>query len=98
MHDSLAYARDTWIVDVDDAPHPSPSLPRVATEELTMQVYVNGEWHRRMPTLEETSCEQSIDGQRCPVRRNELSGDLCGVCHTPAEMKRCAENNAKENG
>ncbi len=94
MHDAaIAYDRDTYVVDLDEG----PSLPRASTEELEMQTYVQGAWHRRMPDLSETSCGQSIDSPRAPVRRNELRGDLCPICHTERELLKTAENYAKEN-
>lgn len=99
MHDAaLAYDRDTLVVDIDDCtPRTTPpAVSRAATEELTMQVYVAGLWHRRMPDLRDTSCELRIDSPRSPVRRNELRGDLCPICHTAPEMERAAENNRKD--
>lgn len=96
MHDAApTYDRDTYVLDVDDY-RQTPSLPRVATEELEMQVYVEGAWHRRMPDLSETACELRIDSQRSPVRRNELRGDLCPICHTAAEMERADDTNRKD--
>ena len=73
-----------------------PSLPRASTEELLMQVYVNGRWHRRMPDLQKTACDVVVDSPRSPVRRPELAGDLCPACHHAAELARAAENNQKD--
>lgn len=98
MHDALGYARytpDTLVEDVEDH-HPPIPRPRVATEDLTMHVYTMGKWHRRTPDLQLTPCEKPIAGQFCPVRREELVGDLCtDGCFTPFELRTAATNNAK---
>ena len=75
-----------------------PVTGRTRTDEFrTMQVMVLSRWHRRMPSLEETSCEVPYHSQFCPLRREELTGDLCTVCFTPGELDRAAKNNAKKD-
>lgn len=94
MHDALAYAaydRDTEVADEPIA------RPRTVTDgALTMQTYTMGKWHRRTPDLAHTACGRQIDTQRCPVRREELAGDVCPDCFTPFERHIAAQNNAKE--
>lgn len=93
LHD--AYARDTYVIDVDSFDD-APSMPRVPTEELTMHVNVLGRWHRRTPDLAATACGILYHSQFCPPRREELVGDLCGECFTEFERNRADENNAKD--
>jgi hypothetical protein len=90
MHDALArYEADTEIVDVDEW-HAPPSLPRVPTGELTMQVYVDGAYHRRTPDLATTACGVPYHSEFSKPRREELTHPLsrdCG-CFTPFELTR----------
>jgi hypothetical protein len=88
MHDALrrSYEPDTVVVDVED---PSPRA-RVQAEELTMHVMHGGLWHRRMPDLSATSCDERYHSQFAPLRREELTEPLCRVCFTPAEIERAA--------
>lgn len=91
MHDA-AYARDTFILDLEDL----PSSPRVPTEELTMHVHLEGAWHRRTPDMSHSACELVIDGQRCALRREELAGQLCTRgCFTRFELALAAAANQK---
>lgn len=98
MHEALAYAgyvADTEIEDVEEAPPPVVSRTR-SDGALTMHVYTMGKWHRRTPDLSHTGCGKSIDGQRNPVRREELVGDLCVDCFTGFELARAAASNARD--
>ncbi len=88
---------DTRVIDDPDAPpharlFPKPALPRVSTEELTMQVLVDGQWHRRIPDpVHETSCGVPFRLVETPPRREVLTyrdGDLCETCFTPHERAR----------
>lgn len=91
MHDAVAKSYETLVVDDPDAPG-MPTLPRVSTEELTMHVHVDGEWHRRMPDLSETSCGRPFHSQFSTPRREELTGALCETCFTPRERQRAQEH------
>lgn len=82
MVNALAYEPDKQIVDVEDP----PSRPRVATQELTMQVLHDGAWHRRLPDLSATACGSKYHSQFSPSRREELRHPLCETCHTPIEV------------
>jgi hypothetical protein len=79
LHDS--YHLDTVIVDVDE-----PSRPRVASEELTVQVMTGGTWHRRRRDLAMTACGLTYHSQFAPVRRENDAGPLCVKCHTDYEL------------
>lgn len=100
---SAALAFDTTVVDDPDAPRPfrlfppapepspAPATGRVPTEELTMQVLVLGQWHRRTPDLAETACGVPVRLVETPPRREVLTyqgGDLCETCFTPHERAR----------
>lgn len=91
---ALAYDEaDKEVVDVEEPPFrpvagPPIARSRTSTGELTMQVLVDGEWHRRMPEITPTSCEREYNTQFSPVRREELTHPLCPVCFTPAEIAR----------
>ena len=98
----LDYENDTIIADVDDdwsTPTViTPTIGRVPTGELTMQVYVNGAHHRRTPDLATTACGILIAGEFCPSRREELRHPLsrdCG-CFTPFELSIADAVEAKE--
>jgi len=108
MHDALAYQRDTEIADVEEeweaaptviTPPPPPTIGRVPTGELTMQVHVEGAYHRRTPDLAMTACgHHRIAGEFCPTRREELKHPLsrdCG-CFTPFELSIADAAEAKE--
>ena len=82
-------------IEIDVAP---PALPRVPTEQLTMHVYVEGCWHRRMPDLSATSCDVQYNAQFAPTRREELVGELCSDCFTPAELVRAWRANKSGPG
>lgn len=96
MHDLAGqYVRDTIVIEVDDlTPRQRRPTARVP-EEPTVQVNLNGEWHRRLPDLSGTPCDLPIDGQRNPPRRYELSGLLCPICHTPLELAKAEEANRR---
>ena len=66
-----------------------PVRSRTSTDgALTMQVYCEGEWHRRTPDLANTACALLIDSQRCPARREELCEPLCSICFTAFEKSQ----------
>ena len=93
MYDpARAYEPDVVVVDVDERRRRPTSRP---AEDLTMHVYLDGAWHRRLPDLSATACEAHILTQFAPLRREELSGDLCETCFTSGERKRAAANNRK---
>lgn len=79
---AVAYEPDTIVMDLDEQAASAP------TEELTMHAMVEGQWHRRMPDLSETSCEKRYHSQFAPLRREELTHPLCPICFTPAEIRR----------
>jgi hypothetical protein len=81
MATSLAYEPDTIVID-------EPQRGRVPTEELTVHVYVESTWHRRLPDLSATSCGSRYHSQFSPVRREELKHPLCRGCFTPLELAR----------
>lgn len=91
MHDA-AYARDTFILDLEDL----PSSPRVQTEDLTMHVHIDGTWHRRTPDLKSSACAKPLDSERSAVRRDVLAGDLCPDCFTRFELELAAAANRKD--
>jgi hypothetical protein len=88
------YEPDTIIADVEDPPHRT-SRRRYA-EELTMQVLMQGAWHRRKPNLARTACDQPINSQFSPLRREALIDPLCSVCFTESERQDAAEATARE--
>ena len=91
MHDALSRSV-AYVLEPD-----APSRPRVSTEDLTVQVYFNGANHRRTPDLSHTACGRPFNGERCPVRREELAGDLCtDGCFTSFELRIAADHNRKE--
>lgn len=74
-----------------------PIIPRTSTDgALTMQVYKDGNWHRRTPDLATTSCGEVIHSAFDPVRREELCFPLCPECFTKYEHTKAAENAVKE--
>ena len=92
---AYSYEPDTTVVDVDAL---SIARPRTVTDgALTMQVLLDGEYHRRTPDLGSTACERPIHSQFTPLRREELTGPLCETCFTPYERRLAAEANAKRN-
>ncbi len=88
---------ETYVVDDPDAPAVVPRS-RAITEELIVHVQVQGMWHRRTPTLAETSCGISYHGQFSALRRQELVGRLCPVCFTKHELAIAAAANRKLEG
>ncbi len=88
---------ETIILDDPDADRPTIAIGRVATVELTMQVHVFGEWHRRTPDLRETACGVPIRPGEEILRREILTEDgapgwpaglLCRVCFTAHETQK----------
>lgn len=70
-----------------DAGH-EPTVGRVRTEELTMQVLAFGCWHRRTPDLLTTACGVPFHSQFSPLRREELTEPLCRECFTTFEINK----------
>jgi hypothetical protein len=100
MHDGAhSYEHDTFVVDMDDIDdQPEIALPRVATEDLTMQVFLLGEWHRKIADLSETACEVPFRLSSERTRREQLTnaeGPLCPACFTPRERGRATENDQR---
>ncbi len=89
-----APVHDRIVIDDPDAPEPSRASP--ADEEMTMQVYVIGVWHRRTPDLKTTACGIPFHSQFATARRELLKGDLCPTCFTSFELAKAAEANRKE--
>lgn len=90
-----ATAFDTIVVDDPDEPATVPVIARVTTAELTMQIQVLGQWHRRTPDLAETACGVPVRLVETPTRREQLTcadGGLCGTCFTPHEIDRARRN------
>lgn len=88
---AYAYEPDTEVIE---EPEPPIAIGRVSTEDLTVQVFLLGEWHRKIVDLNETSCEVPFH-PREKTRREQLThseGRLCGVCFTPRELRRATEN------
>lgn len=81
-----------------------PSIPRTSTDgALTMQVYVDGCYHRRLapgssvPALSRTSCDKEINSQFDHPRREEICHPLCtDGCFTKYELKLADERAQKE--
>jgi hypothetical protein len=104
LGEAYQHAEDTEVIDDPEAPPhrrlfppatPRPVVGRVPTEELTMQVLVKGEWHRRMPEpVFETSCGQLFRFTETSTRREVLTyrdGKLCEICFTPHERHRARQ-------
>lgn len=100
MFDGAAAVADTLVVDDPDA-EAAPAIGRVATAELTMQILVLGQWHRRTPDLNETACGVPVRLVETPMRREVLTfravqgqpaADLCPECFTAHEARRAIEN------
>lgn len=71
---------------------------RKTAEAIPMQVYVNGEHHRRVPSLGCTACGIEYNAQFAPVRPEQLAHPLsrnCG-CFTPFELALADEKRRKE--
>lgn len=95
MHDLLpAYVPDTEVVD---EPSPPIAIGREPTEDLTMQVFLVGQWHRKMADINETACEVPFTNS-FRTRREQLThadGGLCSFCFTPRERRRASENDKR---
>jgi hypothetical protein len=93
---AIDYEPDTSIADVEEPPS-RPSRPRTVTGgALTMQVRIEGHWHRRTPDLITTACGLPIATQYSPLRRELLADPLCAECFTPFERRKAAERTARE--
>lgn len=80
---------DTIVIDDPDA--------RARDQELTMHVMVEGEWHRMLPDLSETSCEKRYHSAFSPLRmHDQLVHPLCGVCFTPGERRLADKHTERE--
>ena len=79
-----ALPKDTHVIDDPD----EPAVGRVSTGELTMQVRLDGEWHRRLPTLSHTACALEIAGQFNDLRPEALTEPLCAICFTAFERSQ----------
>lgn len=93
---ALQYERDTEIADVDDTP--PIAMGRVATEDLTVQVWLFGQWHRKMADADETACEVPFHLAGTRTRREQLThadGLLCGGCFTVRELRKASENDKR---
>lgn len=74
-----ALALDTHVIDDPDAP---------GSELPVVHVLIDGERHRRLPTLSHTSCALEILSQFYKVLPEELTGRLCPLCFTPFERSQ----------
>lgn len=81
---------------------PAIAIPRVSTEELAMHVMLDdGCFHRRIPSLSHSACEQEIHSQFAPPRegprKDELRHPLCRRgCFTAFEIRIADELEAAE--
>lgn len=93
---SSSYALDTEVIDDPETPEmPRIAIGRVVTAELTMQVLLLGNWHRRLPDADETSCGVPFRVMTTPPRREVLThrdGPLCLDCFTGHEMRKAESN------
>ena len=88
MAHALALEENIVIDDPDDVVS-FPVRSRTSTDgALTMQVRIDGEWHRRIPSLSHTSCALAITGQFNDLRRETLADRLCAICFTPFERSQ----------
>lgn len=76
MSVAVAYEADTIVLDLNDE----------QPEDMTMHVYVDGEWHRRFQNRSVTSCGTPYHSQFGALRRESLDGPLCRTCFTPFEL------------
>lgn len=99
-----AFALDETIVIDDPDAAPLPLRPRTTTDgALTMQVFVDGAFHRRLapgsavPALSRTACDLPIHSQFASTRREELCNPLCRRgCFTPYELELADQRQADE--
>lgn len=83
-------------------PIPTIAIPRVSTEELAMHVMLDdGCFHRRIPTLSHSACEQPVHSEfatpREGIRKDELRHPLCRKgCFTPFELRLADQLEAAE--
>lgn len=90
------YDDDTEAVDADEPPL-AIALPRVATEDLAVHVFIveHGYFHRRHPsTLKTSCCKYQVHAGFCSTRREQLVHPLsrdCG-CFTAAELAEADDN------
>ncbi len=76
MSVAVAYEADTIVLDPGEQ------------EGVTMQIFANGTWHRRLPDLSATACGVAFHSQFAPARRETLQHPLCPGCFTPIELAR----------
>jgi hypothetical protein len=56
-------------------------------EDVTMQVFVEHAWHRRLhASVNETACGEVFHAQYQPTRRESLDGPLCRNCFSIREL------------
>jgi hypothetical protein len=90
---------DTIVVDDPDAAPVRPVVARTKSDgALTMQVLLDGFYHRRTPDLATTACGTPIPTQFAPLRREELAGNLCTECFTAFELVQAAAKNGRDQG
>lgn len=96
---SHAYDETKKVTDDPDDPTAPISFGRAETEELVVQTFVLGQWHRRMPDDALTACAVPIP-RGSHIRREMLTeravdgrpaGALCGECFTSHERTRAAK-------
>lgn len=93
---AVAYEPDTIVEEQESSVVPIRSRTNTGGE-LTMQVYKDSSWHRRMPDLATTACGIPIHSQFDPVRREEICLPLCSECFSKFELNRAALTLAKES-
>jgi hypothetical protein len=93
-HESIAHYEPDVVVE--DEPVPLVRSRTVTDGALTMQVMINGDWHRRTPDLATTACGAPIVSQFSPLRRESLTEPLCEVCFTDFERDKAAKHTERE--
>jgi hypothetical protein len=90
-HDAArsSYSADTIVVDVPNASS--------RDDEVDMQVSIDGRtWCRDfVGMVDQTACEQEYRFSTALRRPTQILGELCTVCHTPAEVRKAQEQMAK---
>ncbi len=99
MYD-VAQSLETIVWDDPDDQTTTPiAIGRVSTGDLTVQVFVLAQWHRRTPDLGETACGVPIP-RGSAIRRESLTeravddrpkGRLCCECFTAYERTQAAK-------
>jgi len=68
-------------MDDDDTQPVAIAIPRTGSDDnLVLQVLVEGAWHQRLPDLSETACRIAYHSEFAPLRREEMTGELCVTC------------------